>query len=75
MKILWACQHSPELCHSIQKLLFGELTLSGGTKLPCNNQHRDAGGIQREVVTELLDPIDADLVLILGIYHEKPKSE
>lgn len=66
----------PQLCHSIHKFLFGELALSGSTELPRHNQHRDAGGIQREVVTELLDPIDANLILILRIYGpEKKKSQ
>lgn len=67
----WLCRHSPQLCHSIQKLLLGELTLSGSTKLPCNDQHSDAGWIQREVVTKLLDPIDTNLILILGIYQKE----
>lgn len=64
-------QHSPQFCHSIQKLLFGELALSGCTKLPCHDQHRDAGRIQREVITKLLDPIYTNLILILRIYQLK----
>ena len=58
----------PQLCHSIHKFLFGELALSGSTELPRHNQHRDAGGIQWEVVTELLDPVYANLIIILRIY-------
>lgn len=61
----------PQLCHSIHKFLFGELALSGSTEFPRHNQHRDAGGIQWEVVTELLDPVYANLILILRIYRSE----
>lgn len=68
------CQHSPQVCHSIQKLLLGELALGGSAKLPRNDQHADAGWIQWEVITKLLDPINTNLILILGIYQGEKNS-
>ncbi|TNN34777.1 hypothetical protein EYF80_055059 [Liparis tanakae] len=62
-------QHSPQLHHSIHKLLLAELALSGGAELPGDDEHGDAGRIEGEVIAELLDPIDADLIFILGVYQ------
>lgn len=59
--------HSPQLGHSIQKLLLGELALGGGAELPRHHEHGDAGRVQRQVVAELLNAVDADLVLILRV--------
>lgn len=61
------CHHLPQLCHSIDKLLLAELALRGGVELPCHDQDREAGWIQREVIAKLLDPIDTDLILIMRI--------
>lgn len=64
-------KHSPQFCHSIHELFLGEFALSGGVELPRDDQHSDAGRVQWEVVTKLLDPINADLIFILGIYRNK----
>lgn len=59
---------SPQFGHAIQELLLAELALGGGPELPRHHQDADAGRVQGEVITELLDAIDAYLILILGIY-------
>ena len=59
---------SPQFGHAIQELLLAELALGGGPELPRHHQDTDAGRVQGEVIAELLDAIDAYLILILGIY-------
>lgn len=58
---------SPKLSHAVQELFPAELALCGGSELPCHHQNTHAGRVQGQVITELLDPINADLILILGI--------
>ena len=64
---LWC---SPKLRHAIHELLLAKLALGGGAELPRHDQHRDAGGVEREVIAKLLNAVYPDLVFILGIYHK-----
>lgn len=59
--------HLPQLCHAIHKFLFAKFTLSGGPEFPCYDQNTDTGWIQAQIITELLDPIDPDFVLVLWV--------
>lgn len=58
---------SPLVCHAIHELLFCEFTLCCCLKLPGNDEDTYTGWIQTQVITELLDPVNADLVVITRI--------
>lgn len=58
---------SPELRHAIQELFPAELALRGCSELPCHHKYAHASRIQSQVITELLDPIDAYLIVILRV--------
>lgn len=58
---------SPQFRHAVKELLLTELALGGGPELPCHHQDSDAGRVQGEVIAELLDAVDANLILILWI--------
>lgn len=58
---------SPLSGHAIHELLLRELALRGCPELPGDEQDADARWVQRQVVTELLDPVDTDLVDIMRI--------
>ena len=58
---------SPEFCHALEELFAAKLALGCSSELPRDDQNADAGRIQHQVVTELLDPVHADLALILRV--------
>lgn len=58
---------SPQLSHAIQELFPAELALCGRSELPRHHKYAHASWVQRQVITELLDPIDAYLILILRV--------
>lgn len=66
---------SPQVHHAFNELLLAELTLSGGSELPSHHKYGDTCWVQSQVITELLDPIDTYLILILGICSRKLRPE
>lgn len=66
---------SPQIRHAVQELFAAELALRRRSELPRHDQDADAGGIQHEVVAELLDAVDADLILIVWICRQKQQQQ
>ncbi len=58
---------SPQLGHALQELSAAELALRRRSELPGHDQNAHADRIQHQVVTEPLDPVQADLILIMWI--------
>lgn len=65
----------PQLCHAIQELFPAKFTLRRCPELPGHHQDAHAGWIQCEIITELLDPINADFILILGVCGRRLKKK
>lgn len=57
----------PLLSHAIYELLLWKHTLCSCPELPGYKQNANTGWIQTEVITEQLNPINANLVVIVGI--------
>lgn len=57
----------PLFCHAIHELLFRELALGCCPELPGYKEDTYAGRVQTQVIAELLDSIDAYLVVIMRI--------
>lgn len=65
---------SPLFSHALHEFLFWKLALCCCPELPGYEEDTDAGWVQSQVVTELLDPINADLIVIMGILLWKKES-
>lgn len=58
---------SPLFCHAFHELLFRELALRCCPELPGDEKDAYTGRVQTQVVTELLDPINAYFVVVMRI--------
>lgn len=63
--------HSPKICHSVHELFLAKLALRGRSELPRHHQYAHARRVQGQVIAKLLDSIDANLILILGICKDR----
>lgn len=57
----------PLFRHAVHELQFGKFALCRCPELPGYEEDTYTGRVQSQVVTELLDPIDANLVIIMRI--------
>lgn len=55
---------SPEICHSLHKLLPGELALSGGLELPGQDEDCDLARVKTRIVTESAHTLCQHLVVL-----------